>query len=134
MVAMSVSLGSIVVLPTFGLIVAAGAIGGAGSGFVFVPWLVFIQHQTEDEIRGRVLAAADAFDQSAFLVGLGLAVPVLSWVGPHSAYGVAGALLALAAVMAAFAALEASDATRPAGASFDADAANEVKFIPGATD
>jgi MFS family permease len=133
MAAMSVSLGSIVVLPTFGLIVAAGAVGGAGSGFVFVPWLVFIQHQTEDSIRGRVLAAADAFDQSAFLVGMGLAVPVLSSVGPHSAYGVAGALLALAAVMAALAAHEASEAANSADVSTDAHAAKEVKFIPGAS-
>ena len=37
MLAMAVSLGSIPVLPTFPLIVAAGAIGGVGNGFVFIP-------------------------------------------------------------------------------------------------
>jgi hypothetical protein len=90
---MAVSLGSIPFLPTFPLIVAAGAFGGAGSGFVFIPWLLLLQHHSPDRVRGRVVAAADAFDQVAFLVGMGLAVPAVSLANPHNAYALAGVLL-----------------------------------------
>jgi MFS family permease len=91
--AMAVSLGSIPFLPTFPLIVAAGAIGGAGSGFVFIPWLLLLQHHSPDYVRGRVVAATDAFDQVTFLVGMGLAVPAIALVNPHEAYALAGLLL-----------------------------------------
>jgi MFS family permease len=100
MAAMAVSLGSIVVLPTFALIVACGAIGGVGNGFVFIPWLLLVQHHTSDTVRGRVIAAAEAFDQVAFLGGMGLAVPAIAIVGAHHAYGVVGMLLAFATVVA----------------------------------
>jgi MFS family permease len=100
MAAMAMSLGSIVVLPTFGLIVAAGTIGGVGNGFVFVPWLLLLQHHTDDAVRGRAVAAAEAFDQIAFLVGMGVAVPAVSAVGPQRAYGIPGLLLAAAVVAA----------------------------------
>jgi MFS family permease len=98
MAAMAVSLGSIVILPTFGLIVAAGAIGGVGNGFVFIPWLLLVQHHTSDVVRGRVIAATEAFDQVAFLLGMGLAVPAVALVGAQHAYGIAGILLGIAAV------------------------------------
>jgi MFS family permease len=101
MAAMAVSLGSIVILPTFALIVAAGALGGAGSGFVFIPWLLLIQHHSTDSFRGRVVAAAETFDQVAFLAGMGAAVPVISYANPHHAYALAGLLLALATVITA---------------------------------
>lgn len=101
MAAMAVSLGSIVILPNFALIVAAGAVGGVGSGFVFVPWLLMVQHHSEDAVRGRVIAATETFDQIMFLTGMGLAVPTLGWLGPHHGYGLAGVLLALAAVIPA---------------------------------
>jgi MFS family permease len=91
--AMAISLGSIPFLPTFALIVAAGAIGGAGSGFVFIPWLLLLQHHSADHVRGRVVAATEAFDQIAFLVGMGVVVPVISLANPHDAYAVAGVLL-----------------------------------------
>jgi MFS family permease len=101
MAAMAISLGSIVVLPTFALIVAAGAVGGAGSGFVFIPWLLLIQHHSTDAIRGRVVAAAEAFDQISFLAGMGAAVPVISITDPHHAYALAGLLLTAATVITA---------------------------------
>jgi MFS family permease len=101
MAAMAVSLGSIVVLPTFALIVAAGAVGGAGSGFVFIPWLLLIQHHAPDVIRGRVVAAAEAFDQIAFLAGMGAAVPAIALTNPHQAYALAGLLLTAATGIAA---------------------------------
>jgi MFS family permease len=104
MAAMAVSLGSIVVLPTFALIVVAGAIGGVGSGFAFVPWLLLIQHHTADAARGRVVAATEACDQIAFLIGVGVASPVVAMTGPQHAYGLAGLLLA-AAVLCALAAV-----------------------------
>jgi MFS family permease len=107
MAAMAVSLASIVVLPTFALIVAAGTIGGIGNGFVFVPWLLLVQHHTADAVRGRVIAAAEAFDQVTFLAGMGLAVPAVALVGPQWAYGIPGLLLAAAVVAAARAAREA---------------------------
>jgi hypothetical protein len=97
---MAVSLSSIVVLPTFALIVAAGTIGGLGNGFVFVPWLLLVQHYTDDAVRGRAVAAAEAFDQVAFLIGMGLAVPAIAAVGPQRAYAIPGLLL-VAAVIAA---------------------------------
>jgi hypothetical protein len=90
---MAVSLGSIPFLPTFPLIVAAGAFGGAGSGFVFIPWLLLLQHHSPDHVRGRVVAATDAFDKVAFLAGMGLAVPAVSLADPHAAYALAGILL-----------------------------------------
>ena len=93
MLAMALSLGSIVVLPSFALIVAAGAVGGVGNGFVFVPWLLIVQDGTADRVRGRVIAAAEACDQVAFLIGMGLAAIAVSSLGPQRAYGVAGALL-----------------------------------------
>jgi ENTS family enterobactin (siderophore) exporter len=99
--AMAISIGSIVVLPTFALIVAAGALGGAGSGFVFVPWLILIQHHSPDAVRGRVVAAADAFDQICFLAGMGASVPFISATNPHVAYGLAGLLLAVATFITA---------------------------------
>jgi MFS family permease len=97
MAGMAVSLGSIPLLPNFALIVAAGAIGGVGNGFVFIPWLLLVQHHTGDAIRGRVVAAAEAFEQLAFLAGMGAIVPVIASVGPHRAYAIPGALLAVAA-------------------------------------
>ena len=100
MTAMAVSLGSIVVLPNFALIVAAGAIGGVGNGFVFIPWLLLIQHRTADAIRARVIAAAEAFDQIAFFAGMGLAVPALNLIGPHHAYALTGIMLVGAAISA----------------------------------
>jgi hypothetical protein len=99
--AMAISLGSIVVLPTFPLIVAAGAIGGAGSGFVFIPWLLLIQHYSNHALRGRVVAAAEAFDQIAFLFGMGAAVPIIAYVNPHHAYALAGLLLGVATAITA---------------------------------
>jgi MFS family permease len=101
MAAMALSLGSIVVLPTFALIVAAGAIGGAGSGFVFIPWLLLIQHHSTDAVRGRVVAAAEAFDQISFLAGMGTAVPVITMTNPHHAYALAGLLLTAATLITA---------------------------------
>jgi MFS family permease len=97
--AMAVSLGSIALLPAFAPIVAAGALGGVGSGFVFVPWLLLIQHHTADAQRGRVVAAAEAFDQITFVIGMGIAVPVISLSDPHRAYALAGVLLTAAAVV-----------------------------------
>jgi MFS family permease len=97
--AMAVSLGSIALLPTFALIVAAGTVGGAGSGFVFIPWLLLLQHHSPDHVRGRVVAAADAFDQIAFLIGMGLAVPAIWLADPHRAYALAGLLLVAATAM-----------------------------------
>jgi MFS family permease len=101
MAAMAVSLGSIAVLPNFTLIVAAGTIGGVGSGFVFVPWLLLIQHHSSDTIRGRVVAAAETFDQIAFLGGMGAAVAAISITNPHQAYALAGILLVAATLLAA---------------------------------
>jgi MFS family permease len=101
MAAMAISLGSIVVLPSFALIVAAGAIGGAGSGFVFIPWLLLIQHYSSDALRGRVVAAAEGFDQIAFLVGMGAAVPVITYANPHHAYALAGLMLGIATAITA---------------------------------
>jgi MFS family permease len=101
MAAMALSLGSIVFLPTFALIVAAGAIGGVGSGFVFIPWLLLIQHHSTDAVRGRVVAAAEAFDQIFFLAGMGAAVPVISMTNPHHAYALAGILLTAATLITA---------------------------------
>ena len=101
MAAMAVSLGSIAFLPKFAIIVVAGTVGGAGSGFVFIPWLLLIQHMSPDAVRGRVLAAAEAFDQVSFMAGMGLAVPAISIVNPHRAYGLTGLLLVTATVITA---------------------------------
>src|SRR5204863_91699 len=87
MAMMAVSLASIVILPNFGLIVAAGVVGGVGNGFVFIPLLLLIQHHTADAVRGRVIAATEAFDQVSFMAGMGLAVPAVALVGPQRAYG-----------------------------------------------
>jgi MFS family permease len=103
MLAMALSLGSIVVLPSFALIVAAGAIGGVGNGFVFVPWMLIIQDRIADNVRGRVFAAIEACDQVAFLIGMGLAAIAVSSVGPQRAYGLAGVLLLIATATAALA-------------------------------
>jgi hypothetical protein len=113
MAAMTVSLGSIVVLPSFALIVTAGALGGTGSGFVFIPWLLLIQHHSGETIRGRVVAAAEAFDQIAFLAGMGLAVPVIAYAKPHHAYALTGVLLAVATAITAV-----SSSSRPGGARY----------------
>jgi MFS family permease len=113
MAGMAVSLGSIAVLPTFALIVAAGALGGVGNGFVFIPWLLLVQHHTDDAVRGRVIAASEAFEQIAFLAGMGAVVPVIALVGAHRAYAIPGVLLAVAAL----AALAAIRAERPITAS-----------------
>lgn len=98
---MAVSLGSIAVLPSFAPIVAVGTIGGFGSGFTFVPWLVVIQHHIADRLRGRVVAASEAFNQLVFLAGMGLAVPAISLGGAHRAYALAGILLTVAALTGA---------------------------------
>ena len=103
MAAMAVSLGSIPLLPTFPLIVAAGTVGGTGSGFVFVPWVLLIQHHSADAVRGRVVAAAEAFDQIALLAGMVCVVPIISWANPHHAYAIAGVLLTAATGIAALA-------------------------------
>ena len=76
---------------------AAGAIGGVGSGFVVLPWLLLVQHHTDDAVRGRVIAASEAFEQVAFLAGMGASVPVIAGLGAHRAYAIPGVLLALAA-------------------------------------
>jgi MFS family permease len=110
MAAMAISLGVIPLLPSFALIVAAGAIGGAGSGFVFIPWLLLIQHHSPDMIRGRVVAAAETFDQIAFVAGMGCAVPAISLTNPQQAYALAGILLSAATAITAMA-----STTRPRG-------------------
>jgi hypothetical protein len=104
MLAMAVSLGCIPFLPTFPLIVAAGTIGGVGNGFVFIPWLLLVQHRAADNVRGRVIAAAEACDQVAFLAGMCLAAPAVFIAGPQRAYGLAGLLLLVAGAAAARAA------------------------------
>ena len=101
MAAMAVSLGSIAFLPTFAVIVIAGTVGGAGSGFVFIPWVLLMQHLSPDRVRGRVVAAGEAFDQVSFIVGMGVAVPAISIANPHHAYGLTGLLLVAATVIAA---------------------------------
>ena len=101
MAAMAVSLGSIAFLPTFAIIVVAGTVGGIGSGFVFIPWLLLIQHLSPDSVRGRVVAAAEVFEQVSFVAGMGLAVPAISIANPHHAYGLTGLLLVLATAIAA---------------------------------
>ena len=98
--AMTISLGAIPVLPTFGLIVAAGTIGGIGSGMTFVPWLVIVQHRIVDALRGRVVAASETLNQVMFLVGMGLAAPAVALVGPHRAYGLTGIVLGLGTLCA----------------------------------
>ena len=98
---MAVSLGSIAVLPSFAAIVAVGTLGGFGSGFTFVPWLVLVQHHMPDNLRGRVVAAAEAANQLLFLAGMGLAVPAVSLFDAHRAYALAGILLAVAAMCGA---------------------------------
>lgn len=98
LVVMAASLGAIPLLPTFGLIVAAGAIGGVGSGGTFVPWLVVIQHEVADALRGRVVAATESLNQLLFLAGMAVATPALSALGPHRAYGLTGGILALGAL------------------------------------
>jgi MFS family permease len=100
MAAMAISLGGVVVLPTFVLIVAAGAIGGIGNGFVFVPWLLLVQHLTADAVRARVIAAAEAIDQVAFLGGMGLGVVALALVTPQHAYTTTASVLVLATLAA----------------------------------
>lgn len=101
MAAMALSLGSIAFLPTFAIIVLAGTIGGAGSGFVFIPWVLLMQQLSPDRVRGRVVAAGEAFDQISFIAGMGVAVPAISIVNPHHAYGLTGLLLVCATVIAA---------------------------------
>ena len=98
---MAVSLGSIAVLPTFVLIVAVGAVGGTGSGFVFVPILLLVQHNTTDRVRGRVVAATESSEQVAFLIGMGTAAAVLGHVQPQHAYALAGLALLCATVLSA---------------------------------
>lgn len=98
MAAMAISLGAIPVLPTFGLIVGAGTIGGVGSGLTFVPWLVIVQERIADALRGRVIAASESLNQMLFLVGMGVAAPALTLVGPHHAYGLTGIILAIGAL------------------------------------
>ncbi|HEV2368943.1 MAG TPA: hypothetical protein VGR90_03660 [Acidimicrobiales bacterium] len=96
---MAVSLGSIAVLPSFAAIVGVGLLGGFGSGFTFVPWLVLIQHHFADQVRGRAVAASETLNQVLFLAGMGAAVPAIALVNAHRAYAVAGILLALATVV-----------------------------------
>jgi ENTS family enterobactin (siderophore) exporter len=114
MAAMAVSLGSIAVLPSFALIVATGATGGAGSGFVFVPVLSLIQHHTEDRARGRVIAAAESCEQVAFLIGMGVAAPAISIFRPQHVYALTGGALVLATLFAIRAAATADRALEPA--------------------
>jgi predicted small integral membrane protein len=102
--AMAASLASIAVLPSFALIVAVGAIGGAGSGFVFVPLLLLVQHHTDDAVRGRVVAATESCEQVAFLLGMGLSAPLISAMRPQHAYALVGVALMAATVFAAQAA------------------------------
>ena len=103
--AMAVSLGSIALLPSFDLIVAAGTVGGVGSGFVFVPFVLLVQHHTDDAVRGRVVAATESCEQVAFLVGMGCAAPAILILGPKHAYALAGAALLAATALAAQAAV-----------------------------
>ena len=126
--AMAVSIGSIPVLPTFPLIVAAGAIGGAGSGFVFIPWLLLLQHRAADTVRGRVVAAAEALDQVAFLCGMGGAAVAVSLVSPQRAYGLAGLLLLAATAAAARAAARVHPAVEARTAAI-APAADSVESL-----
>lgn len=105
---MAVSLGSIAALPNFAVIVAVGTLGGFGSGFTFIPWLVLVQHHMPDNLRGRVIAAAEAANQLVFLAGMGLAVPAVSLFNAHRAYALAGILLTVAAMCGA-------TALRPSG-------------------
>ncbi|HET6794801.1 MAG TPA: MFS transporter, partial [Acidimicrobiales bacterium] len=128
---MALSLGSIAALPSFAAIVVVGTVGGFGSGFTFVPWLVLIQNEIVDRLRGRVVAASEALNQVLFLAGMGMAVPAVSMAGAHRAYALTGVLLTVAALAGA-ASLRPAPRRTPATRPLPAVTAEAVPVPPTA--
>ena len=91
---------SIALLPAFALIVVVGGAGGLGQGVVMVAWRGMVQRGTPDRVRGRVFAAADAFQETAFMVGMLAGGGMVGLVGVQPSYWAPGAVVFLAAVAA----------------------------------
>lgn len=102
-----------------GFEVAAGAILFQGASVVGlqVAFSSYLQQEAEDAFRGRVMSLVGMVASFAQLVGYAVAGPLIEWLGPRSAFVIAGcAVIAVAVPVVAitFAAARAERAKLPA--------------------
>ncbi len=98
-----------------GFSVAAGAILLQGASVVGlqVAFSSYLQQEAEDAFRGRVMSLVGMVASFAQLVGYAVAGPLIEWLGPRTAFIIAGSavcLVAIPVVAIAFAAARAERA------------------------
>ncbi len=102
-VSLAVSIAAIAALPSFPAIVVVGGVGGVGHGVSGAAWYGLVQRTTIDEVRGRVLGASQAFEQSAAALAMVAGAFLVKELGAQLVYVVPGVILAIAAATAALA-------------------------------
>jgi MFS family permease len=98
---LAVSIAAIAILPSFSAIVLVGGVGGLGSGVSVAAWYGLVQRATPDELRGRVLGAGQAFEQSSAALAMVAAAFLVKELGAQLVFIVPGGTLAMAAATAA---------------------------------
>lgn len=85
--------------PRLGLAVSLIGVAGLGDGFLNVAEQGIRQRRTPDEVRSRVMAAADVIWQVVFAASFLIGGFAVRWMGPRGVYGFAGMAALVAAVM-----------------------------------
>lgn len=86
------------VSPSFGFAAVAILLQGASVVALQVSFSSYLQQEAADAFRGRVMALVGMVASLAQLVGYGVAGPLVEWVGPRTAFEVAGGVVCLVAV------------------------------------
>jgi ENTS family enterobactin (siderophore) exporter len=95
----AIAVGSISLLPAFPPILAALAVAGVSDSVVDVAILGILQRRTPDEVRSRVLALFEGVPETALALSFLFGGALVGWLGPKSAYALAGVGLTVTGIM-----------------------------------
>ncbi len=84
--------------PSFAVSAAALLLQGASVVAFQVAFSSYLQQQTEDAFRGRVMSLVGVVASLAQLLGFAVAGPLIDWLGPRTAFFLAGAAVCAVAV------------------------------------
>lgn len=100
---LAVSIAAIAIVPSFSGIVLVGGLAGLGHGVTVAAWYGLVQRATTDSVRGRVLGASQAVEQSSAALAIVAGAFLVNELGAQLVYVVPGVTLAVAAATAALA-------------------------------
>jgi MFS family permease len=100
---LAVSIAAIAILPSFTAIVLIGGVAGLGHGVNAAAWYGLVQRTTKDSVRGRVLGASQAVEQSSAALAMVAGAFLVNELGAQLVYVVPGGILAAAAATATLA-------------------------------